>query len=59
VVLVGHDHLVAGLQPFAQRLRDDKGVLRSRRPEMQLVVTNVEPRRQALFRGVHLLAGQP
>ena len=50
-------HLVARSQVLPQRLRDDEGVLRGRRPQVQLVLADVEPGREAFLRRVHLAAG--
>ncbi len=54
VILVGHDHLVTRLQVLTQRLRHHVGVLRSRRTEMHLVRSHVQPGRHAVAGRVHL-----
>jgi hypothetical protein len=47
VVLVRDDDLVAGLQQAPQGLREDIGILRGRRPELDFVRAGIEPAGEA------------
>src|SRR3546814_15758102 len=57
VILIGDDDLVARRQRTAECLREDIGVLRGGRAELQLVDIDIQILRQARMAGIHPGAG--